>query len=164
MFLLPLLLLRTRSWFDRLDVAMLLGFGVSYALFDTTHLEPGVWAFYPLLLYLMVRMLIRGFRARLLGRPASTAAYRPLVLALGLLALVVARIVITLHPAGVHRRRRRIGARRLPDPPRPEHLLHLARQPDTYGPINYLAYAPFELLWPGNWGYLPGGPGRDDHL
>jgi hypothetical protein len=50
MFLLPLLLLRTRSWFDRLDVAMLLGFGASYALFDTTHLEPGVWAFYPVLI------------------------------------------------------------------------------------------------------------------
>ena len=26
---------------------------------------------------------------------------------------------------------------------------------DTYGPINYLAYVPFEWLWPGNWGYLP---------
>ena len=26
---------------------------------------------------------------------------------------------------------------------------------DTYGPINYLAYVPFEWIWPGNWGYLP---------
>ena len=26
---------------------------------------------------------------------------------------------------------------------------------DTYGPIAYLAYTPFELLFPGNWGYLP---------
>ena len=26
---------------------------------------------------------------------------------------------------------------------------------DTYGPIAYLAYAPFELLFPGSWQYLP---------
>ena len=99
MFLLPLLLLRTRSWFDRLDIAMLLGFGVSYALFDTAHLEPGVWAFYPVLVYLMVRMLIRGFRARPLGGRLD-CRLPTVVLAIGLLALVVARIVITLHPAG----------------------------------------------------------------
>ena len=40
MFLLPLLLLRGRSWFDRFDIAALLTFGVSYLLFDNSHLEP----------------------------------------------------------------------------------------------------------------------------
>jgi hypothetical protein len=154
MFLLPLLLLRTRSWFDRLDVAMLLGFGASYALFDTTHLEPGVWAFYPVLIYLMVRMLIRGFRARPLGGRID-CRLPTIVLALGLLALVVARIVITLHPAGVLdvAVASVLGANRIIHG---QSIYYYALgNPDTYGPINYLAYVPFELLWPGNWGYLP---------
>jgi Glycosyltransferase family 87 len=154
MFLLPLLLLRTRSWFDRLDIAMLLGFGVSYALFDTTHLEPSVWAFYPVLLYLMVRMLIRGFKARPLSRRLD-CRLPTAVLVLGLIALVVARIIITLHPAGVLdvATASVLGAYR---------IIHgqsiyytTLGNPDTYGPINYLAYVPFEWLWPGNWGYLP---------
>src|ERR1700733_4412225 len=154
MFLLPLLLLRTRSWFDRLDVAMLLGFGASYALFDTTHLEPGVWAFYPVLIYLMVRMLIRGFRARpLAGR--LDCRLPTVVLAVGLLALVVARIVITLHPSGVIdvATASVLGAYK---------ILHgqsiyyySLGHGDTYGPINYLVYVPFEAIWPGSWNYLP---------
>jgi len=100
MFLLPVLLLRGRRWLDRLDLAMLLGFGVSYALFDTTHLEPSVWAFYPVLIYLLVRMLMRGFKFRQ-GGGRLDCRLPTVVLAIGLLALVVARIVITLHPSGV---------------------------------------------------------------
>src|SRR5205085_4030559 len=38
MFLLLVLLLRGRSWLDRLDLAAVLAFGASYALFDTAHL------------------------------------------------------------------------------------------------------------------------------
>jgi hypothetical protein len=154
MFLLPLLLLRGRRWLDRLDIAMLLGFGVSYALFDTTHLEPGVWAFYPVLVYLMVRMLIRGFRARPLGGRID-CRLPTWVLAAGLVALVVARIVIALHPAGVIdvAVASTLGAYRILHG---QSIYYTALgNPDTYGPINYLAYVPFELLWPGNWGYLP---------
>ena len=154
MFLLPLLLLRGRRWLDRLDIAMLLGFGVSYALFDTTHLEAGVWAFYPVLIYLLVRMLMRGFRARpVAGR--LDCRLPTAVLALGLLALVVARIVITLHPSGVIdvATASVLGAYK---------ILHgqsiyyySLGHGDTYGPINYLVYVPFEWLWPGSWNYLP---------
>ncbi len=154
MFLLPLLLLRTRSWFDRLDVAMLLGFGVSYALFDTAHLEPSVWAFYPVLIYLMVRMLIRGFRAkRATGR--IDCRLPTAVLAIGLLALVVARIVITLHPAGVLD----VGTASVLGAYKILHGQSIyyfsLGHGDTYGPINYLVYVPFEWLWPGSWSYLP---------
>ena len=154
MFLLPLLLMRGRRWLDRLDIAMLLGFGVSYGLFDTTHLEPSVWAFYPVLLYLIVRMLIRGFRARPLGGRIE-CRLPTAVLAIGLLALVVARVVITLHPAGVIdvATASALGAYRILHG---QSIYYTALgNPDTYGPINYLAYVPFELLWPGNWGYLP---------
>jgi Glycosyltransferase family 87 len=154
MFLLPLLLLRTRSWFDRLDIAMLLSFGVSYALFDTTHLEASVWAFYPTLLYLLVRMLIRGFRSRQSGGRID-CRLPTAVLAIGLLALIVARIVITLHPSGVIdvATASVLGAYK---------ILHgqsiyyySLGHGDTYGPINYLVYVPFEWLWPGSWNYLP---------
>ncbi len=154
MFLLPLLLLRTRSWFDRLDIAMLLGFGVSYALFDTAHLEPGVWAFYPVLVYLMVRMLIRGFRARPLGGRLD-CRLPTVVLAIGLLALVVARIVITLHPAGVLD----VGTASVLGAYKILHGQSIyyfsLGHGDTYGPINYLVYVPFEAIWPGSWNYLP---------
>jgi hypothetical protein len=154
MFLLPLLLLRGRRWLDRLDLAMLLSFGVSYALFDTLHFDPGVWAFYPPLIYLMVRMLVRGARSRPLAGPWD-CRLPTAVLVLGLVALVVARIIITLHPAGVIDVgvASALGAYK---------ILHgqsiyfpSIGHPDTYGPINYLAYVPFEWLWPGNWAYLP---------
>ena len=145
---------RTRWWLDRLDIAMLLGFGVSYALFDTTHLEPGVWAFYPVLIYLMVRMLIRGFRARPVGGRID-CRLPTIVLALGLLALVVARIVITLHPAGVLdvAIASVLGAYRIIHGQSIYYyslgnLTPTARS--TTSPMFRSSW-----LWPGNWGYLP---------
>ena len=102
------------------------GSASSYALFDTTHLEPGVWAFYPVLIYLLVRMVIRGFRARPLGGrldcrlPTVVLAHR---------AAGARRRADRDHAAPVrgHRRRYRVRARRVQDPARAEHLLHLAR-------------------------------------
>ncbi len=154
MFLLPLLLLRGRRWLDRFDLAMLLSFGVSYALFDTVHFEAGVWTFYPPLIYLMVRMLVRGAKNRPLAGPWDTRL-PTVVLALGLVALVVARIVIALHPSGVID----VGVASVLGAYKILHgqsiYYYSLGHPDTYGPINYLAYVPFEWLWPGNWGYLP---------
>jgi hypothetical protein len=154
MFLLPLALLRRRDWMDRIDLAMLLSFGVSYALFDTTHLELGVWLFYPSLLYLLVRMLMRGMRAR---RPVGALDCRlpTAVLVIGLGLLVAGRIFINLHPVGVIdvATASVLGAYK---------ILHGQSiyyfsfgHGDTYGPLNYLAYVPFELIWPGNWFTLP---------
>lgn len=154
MFLLPLLLLRRRSWLDRFDLAVVLSFGLSYALFDTSHLEFGVWLFYPPLLYLLVRMLMRGFRAR----PAAGeigCRLPTLVLGVGLLALIVARIVIALHPAAVID----VGTASVLGAYKILHGQSIyyfsLGHPDTYGPLAYLAYVPFEWLWPGSWGYLP---------
>ena len=154
MFLLPLLLLRGRRWMDRIDIAAVLTFGVSYALFDTTHLELGVWAFYPPLIYLMVRMLLRGARPRPSGGRLD-CRLPTIVLVLGLIGLVVARIIVTLHPAGVLdvATASVLGAYK---------ILHgqsiyyySLGHGDTYGPLNYLFYVPFEAIWPGNWTYLP---------
>jgi hypothetical protein len=154
MFLLPLALLRRRRWMDRIDLAMLLSFGVSYALFDTTHLEAGVWLFYPSLVYLLVRMLMRGMRAR---RPLVPFDLRlpTAVLVIGLGLLVAARIFVNLHAVGVIdvATASALGAYK---------ILHgqsiyyfSLGHGDTYGPLNYLTYVPFELIWPGNWFALP---------
>ncbi len=154
MFLLPLALLRRRSWMDRIDLAMLLGFGASYALFDLTHLEAGVWLFYPPLLYLLVRMLMRGMRAR---RPAPPLDCRlpTAVLVIGLALLVAGRIYVNLDPLSVLdvATASVLGAYK---------ILHgqsiyyySLGHGDTYGPLNYLFYVPFELVWPGNWIHLP---------
>lgn len=154
MFVLPLLLLRRRSWLDRLDIAVLLSFYASYALFNKGHLEPAVWLFYPPLLYLLIRMLIRGTRGRAVADRLD-CRLPTVALGVGLLALVVARIVITLHPVSVIDVgvASALGAYK---------ILHgqsiyfvSLGHPDTYGPLAYLAYVPFELLWPGSWVYLP---------
>ena len=111
--------------------------------------------FYPPLIYLLVRMLIRGLQARARRGRGSTAACRRRYSWSAWLALVVARIVITLHPAGVIDvgTASALGAYKLLHG---QSLYYFSLgHGDTYGPIAYLAYAPFELLFPGNWGYLP---------
>lgn len=154
MFLLPLVLLRGHSWFDRFDIGAVLLFGVSYELFDHAHLEPAVWAFYPPLLYLLVRMLIRGAKSRpLAGRIGCRLPTA--VFVLGLLALIGARVWITLAPPNVLDvgTASALGAYK---------ILHgqsiyfySLGHPDTYGPIAYLAYVPFEAIWSGSWNYVP---------
>jgi hypothetical protein len=154
MFLLPLLALRRGSWLDRVDLAAVLLFGISYALFDTAHLESAVWMFYPPLLYLLVRMLMRGMR------PRATAGRLDLrlptiVLGLGLLVLIGLRIALTLQPpavldVGVSSA---LGAYKLLHG-QPIYFPSLGH-PDTYGPLAYLAYVPFEAIWPGSWSYVP---------
>ncbi|HEX7300037.1 MAG TPA: hypothetical protein VF257_13640, partial [Solirubrobacteraceae bacterium] len=147
--------LRTRH----LDLAVLMAFGVSVAFFNDANLDASVPLVYPLLLYLLGRMLWIG-----LHRGRRPDPLRPLVpvswLVIGLLFLVGFRIglnvassnVIDVGYAGV------IGADRLADgdvlwgnfPKDNEHG-------DTYGPVNYVAYVPFEqvLPWSGRWDDLP---------
>jgi hypothetical protein len=170
LFLLPFLDPR-RPWrMLHLDAAVLLSLLVSYLLFDHAKLIPAVWMVYPPLLYLLARMLwIGGLRIpRRRGERRSWASGRreamgvsPLLsgrlLVIGLLALVAARVVLSLvSPSvvdagyasviGAHR----VGAG-LPL------YWNSGAHGDTYGPIVYLAYAPFEALfpWHGAWDYLP---------
>jgi hypothetical protein len=153
MFLLPILLLRRCSWLTRLDIGAVLLFFVSYWRFDTAHLGSSVWLFYPPLLYLMIRMLIRGFRPRSFVRQIDVRLPTVLMV-IGLLALVAGRIVVTLLPANVLDvgTASALGAHRI--------LLGQSiyyptlGHPDTYGPIAYLVYVPFMALWHGSWSYL----------
>ena len=156
-FLLPILLLRGLAWLDRLDLSVVLAFGVSYTLFNTKVFEPGVWLAYPPLLYLLGRMLWRGLRPRPLRREIGIALPTGMLVA-GLLILIGARIAVALAPAQIMDvgYASMIGAYK---------ILHgqsiyfpSVGHPDTYGPVNYLAYAPFEALWPvKSWaGFVPG--------
>jgi hypothetical protein len=142
-----------------LDLAMLMAFGVSVAFFNDANLDASVPLAYPPLLYLLGRMLWIG-----LHRSRAPDPLRLLVpaswLVVGLLFLVGFRIglnvtnsnVIDVGYAGV------IGADRLADGDKlwgdfPDDNQH----GDTYGPVNYAAYVPFEQLfpWSGSWDDLP---------
>lgn len=146
-----------------LDLAVLAAFGVSVAFFNDANVDVSVPLAYPLLAYLLGRMLWIGLR-----RGRAPDPLRLLVpgswLVVGLLFLVGFRIglnvananVIDVGYAGV------IGADRLTHGEQlwgsfPKDNAH----GDTYGPVNYAAYVPFELVWPwgGSWNDLPAAHG-----
>jgi hypothetical protein len=146
-----------------LDLAVLSAFGVSVAFFNDANIDVSVPLVYPLLLYLVGRMLWIGLRRN--RRPDPLRMLVPASwLLVGLLFLVGFRIglnltssnVIDVGYAGV------IGADRLADGDRlwgafPKDNQH----GDTYGPVTYAAYVPFEqaLPWSGRWDDLPAAHG-----
>jgi hypothetical protein len=144
-----------------LDLLVLLAFGVSHYFFNRAEIGVSVPLQYVPLLYLFARCLWIGFRGR--GeplRPLWPAAWL-LVAALFLMGFRVGLNladsgVIDVGYAGV------VGADRLADGNQlygqfPEDV----SQGDTYGPVNYLAYVPFEQAWPwsGSWDDLPAAHG-----
>jgi hypothetical protein len=144
-----------------LDLLALLAFSLSHVFFNRGEIFTSVPLVYPVLAYLLVRMLLFAFVRRLgEGMPPS----RPLVpvayLAMALVFLVGFRVglnltssnVIDVGYSGV------IGA---------DLIAHGEElygnfptdnpSGDTYGPVNYYAYVPFELVfpWDGRWDELP---------
>jgi hypothetical protein len=140
-----------------LDLLVLLSFGISEIFFNAANIGVSVPLAYPPLAYLLVRMIWVGLRGAGEGlRPSAPTAW----LAIGGAFLLGFRIalnvadsgVIDVGYAGV------IGA---------DHFAHgqaiWDNFPsdntfgDTYGPFNYLAYVPFELVlpWHGTWDDLP---------
>ncbi len=151
LFLLPFL--RPPWRMLHLDLAVLCSLSVSFALFSDGHVRLSVPLAYPPLLYLLGRLLHLARHPRL--QPPS-----PRWLGFGIVFLIGFRVglqvvssnVIDVGYSGV------IGADKL------AHLQDLyggfpADNPrgDTYGPLLYLAYVPFELIWPwhGVWDDLP---------
>ena len=149
-----------RPWrIVHLDLLVLLGFGVSHIFFNNGEIGVSVPLAYPILLYLLVRMLWIGFRGAGLGlRPAAPVVW----LAVAAAFLVGFRIalnvadsgVIDVGYSGVVGADRAIegdplyGADAFPDD---------NQFGDTYGPVNYYAYVPLEqvLPWSGEWDELP---------
>jgi hypothetical protein len=141
-----------------LDLAVLLAFSVSYAFFGAGNLDVSVPSAYPLLGYLLVRMVIAARRPpapppRLLVGPGFLLLAVAFLAAFRVALNVVDGNVIDVGYASV------IGADRLSG----GHELYGAFPPDnehgdTYGPAAYAAYVPFELLLPwtsGTWDDLP---------
>lgn len=147
-----------RPWrIATLDLAVLLGFGVSHYFFNRAEVGVSVPLQYPVLLYLLGRALWIGLRGRGEGiRPAWPAAWL-LIAALFLMGLRVGLNMadsgaIDVGYAGV------VGADRIAHgEPVYGNFPEDVAQGDTYGPVDYLAYVPFERIWPwsGTWNDLP---------
>jgi hypothetical protein len=140
-----------------LDVAALVGFLLSHAFFREGMVYEAVLLWYPPLLYLFVRTLLMGFG--IAERVEKTTNF-PTWALLGLsglasgllLALNLDSRVIDVGYAGV------VGA---------DHILEgtipYGNMPaevgtgDTYGPLNYLLYVPFVVVFgfSGHWDFLP---------
>ena len=164
LFLAPFVDLRRPLRLLHLDLLVLLGFGVSHYFFNRGEIGVSVPLVYPVLLYLLVRMLLAGLRPR--GRPGRLVPYVPIAwLAVALVALVGFRValnvidsnVIDVGYAGV------IGADRIVDGDGlyGEGFSQDVGKGDTYGPVNYLLYVPFEqaMPWSGRWDDLPAAHG-----
>ena len=161
LFLVPFIDPRRMLSLLHLDLLVLLSFSISLAFFNHANIYASVPLTYPPLVYLLARMLW------LLRRRTGSAPQRSLRLlvpvpwlALGIVFLLGFRIglnvtdsnVIDVGYAGV------IGAQRITTgkplygsyPSDNEHG-------DTYGPVNYEAYVPFEQIfgWSGTWDDLP---------
>jgi hypothetical protein len=144
-----------------LDLLVLLGFGVSHYFFNRAEIGVSVPLVYPALLYLLGRSLWIGLRGRGEGlRPVWPVAWM-IVAALFLMGFRVGLNVadsgaIDVGYAGV------VGADRIAHgEPIYDNFPADIAQGDTYGPVNYVAYIPFELIWPwsGSWDDLPAAHG-----
>jgi len=156
-FLLGLLDWRRLRRVANLDLLVLLGFGVSHFFFNRAEVGISVPLAYPPLLYLLGRCLWIGLRGRGEGlRPVWPAAWL-IVAALFLMGFRVGLNVadsgaIDVGYAGV------VGADRIAHgDPIYDNFPSDVASGDTYGPVNYLAYLPFERIWPwsGEWDDLP---------
>ena len=160
LFIVPFLDLRRPLRLLHLDLLMLAGFSVSLAFFNDADLDRSVPLSFLPLAYLAVRLAYIGLRRS----PRPAAPLRLLVpwQVLGLLTLFLIGLrvglnmidgnVIDVGYSGV------IGADKL------AHGREIYgafptdnAQGDTYGPLLYLAYVPFEWIWPwvGRWNDLP---------
>lgn len=162
LFVVPFLGRRPRML--HLDLLVLSAFSISLACFNAARIDWSVPLVYPLLVYLLGRMLWIGLRRRDVD---SGAVARPLELLVPVTWLAVAVVfllgfrvalnvtrsnVIDVGYAGV------IGADRFVDG-RPLYGKFPTdnQNGDTYGPVVYEAYVPFEqaLPWSGKWDDLP---------
>jgi hypothetical protein len=164
LFLLPFVDFRRPFRLLHLDLLVLLAFGASHVFFNRGEIETSVPLVYPVLLYLLVRALLAAFRPR--GRMGRLVPHVPVSwLAVLLVFLVAFRLglnvvdsnVIDVGYAGV------IGADRIVDGDElyGKGFSDDVERGDTYGPVNYLLYVPFEqtLPWSGAWDDLPAAHG-----
>jgi len=165
LFILPFFNFRRPFSLLHLDLLALLSFSVSLAFFNHAHIYASVPLAYPPMLYLLARMLSLLRRARSDRPPPSLRLLVPTFwLALGVVFLLGFRIglnvvdsnVIDVGYAGV------IGASRIVhDEPLYGGWPSDNEHGDTYGPVNYEIYIPFQQVfgWSGKWDDLPAAHG-----
>ncbi|MFL5895102.1 MAG: hypothetical protein ACJ76Z_08305 [Thermoleophilaceae bacterium] len=152
---LPLCLLFVVPFFDprrrrrllHLDLAVLLLFGASHYFFNLGKPAVSVPLVYPFLVYVLVRMVLAALRPRQRSGELVPYASTPFLMT-GVALLVVMRIAFGI--AGSHTLD--ISAAGVVGADRVWHGLPLYvdndYHGDTYGPVNYLAYVPFERIAP----------------
>jgi hypothetical protein len=164
LFVLPFLDLRRPFRLLHLDLIVLLAFGVSHFYFNRGEIGTSVPLVYPVLLYLLARGLLAGLRPRERAGPVVPhVPPRALVVAIAFLLAfrvglnVVDSNVVDVGYAGV------LGADHIVDgtPLYGDGFSRDVEHGDTYGPLTYLAYVPFEqaLPWSGRWDDLPAAHG-----
>jgi hypothetical protein len=140
-----------------LDVVALLGFLVSHGFFRQGIVYEAVLLWYPPLIYLFLRTLLMGFGfGERVEKTSNFPTWLLFVLA-GLagglvLGLNLDARVIDVGYAGV------VGADRILDGTIPYgNMPSDVGTGDTYGPLNYLLYVPFVLMFgfSGEWDFLP---------
>ena len=164
LFLVPFIDIRNPRRLLHFDLLVLLSFTISHTFFDAANIAASVPLVYPVLLYLLARMLWEGWRRR--ERATRLIPHLRLwVVVAATVLLIVGRIVLNVLDgnvidvgyAGV------IGAERIAagEGIYGEGFHEEVGNGDTYGPLTYLTYVPFELLfpWGGEWDGLPAAHG-----
>jgi hypothetical protein len=160
----PLALLFVVPFFDprrpfrllHLDLLVLLSFGVSQLYFNRGDLSLSVPLSYLPLVYLLARALLAGFKPRPREGPLVPIAPAA-VLVLGLVLLVGFRITLNVVDSTVID----VGYASVVGADRIVHGEELYTDNDVhgdaYGPVNYLAYLPFQLALPSakHWDSVP---------
>jgi hypothetical protein len=150
----PLMLIFVGAFFDRrrpwrllhLDLLAIAALGISFAFWMDGDLDTSVPLVYPPLVYLLARMLLAGLRPRERSGPLT---WLPAGAVAGLtLVLLALRIGVTLSDTFVSDigYASAAGADRVLDGL--EVYTRGGAHFDTYGPLAYLLYVPFLLIWP----------------
>jgi hypothetical protein len=140
-----------------LDIVALLGFLVSHGFFREGVVLEAVVLWYPPLVYLLIRTLLMGFG---IGEKVEKTSNLPLWLLMVLAGLAAGLVlglnvdsrVIDVGYAGV------VGADSILEGTSPYGTMPRdVGTGDTYGPLNYLLYVPFVLMFgfSGEWDFLP---------
>jgi hypothetical protein len=162
----PLCILFVAPFFDprrpfrllHLDLLVLLAFSVSQFFFNKGEITASVPLVYPVLAYVFVRMLVAGLRPRRRAGPLiPVVPVRWLAVAAVLLAVfrigfnVVDSQVIDIGFANV------VGADRIAsgEGVYDGEFSPLIDRGDSYGPVSYLSYVPFEQVMPYDGGLDP---------
>jgi hypothetical protein len=150
---------RRRPSLWHLDLLVLLSFSVSLAFFNHSKIGLSVPLVYPPLIYLLIRLFLLANGRGIPKRPLSTVVPTSW-LAIGTVFLMAFRIglnvlnsnVIDVGYSGV------IGADKLiHNVALYGHWPHDNMYGDTYGPVSYILYVPFRVIfgWSGTWDSLP---------